>query len=176
RVSCPTIRQAILAAPANTEATAWERSLYVARRTIERRIADAGPGLEPFFVCSLSCRTLVYKALLTGTQLAGFYPDLLAPDYETALAIFHQRFSTNTTSSWPLAQPFRMLAHNGEINTLWGNRNAMRAREPALAAPVWERDVELLKPVIWDGGSDSTSLDNAFELLVRSGRDPVHAL
>src|SRR6185312_13584493 len=76
RVSCPTIRQAILAAPANTESTAWERSLYVARRTIERRIADAGPGLEPFFVSSLSCRTLVYKALLSGTQLAGFFPDL----------------------------------------------------------------------------------------------------
>src|SRR5207245_143889 len=83
-----------------------------ARRTIERRIGDAGPGLEPFFVCSLSCRTLVYKALLTGTQLAGFFPDLASADYETALAIFHQRYSTNTTSSWPLAQPFRMLAHN----------------------------------------------------------------
>src|SRR5438094_676554 len=118
-----------LAAPADggrQDDATWERSLYLARRTIERRIADAGPGLEPFFVCSLSCRTLVYKALLTGTQLAGFFPDLASSDYETAIAIFHQRYSTNTTSSWPLAQPFRMLAHNGEINTLWGNRNAMR--------------------------------------------------
>jgi len=176
RVSCPTIRQAILAAPANTEATAWERSLYVARRTIERRIADAGPGLEPFFVSSLSCRTLVYKALLTGTQLAGFFPDLASSDYETAMAIFHQRYSTNTTSSWPLAQPFRMLAHNGEINTLWGNRNAMRAREPALAGPPWGDAVDRLKPIIWSEGSDSASLDNALELLVRSGRDPIHAL
>src|SRR5436853_481157 len=179
RASCPTIRQAILAAPADggrQDDATWERSLYLARRTIVRRIADAGPGLEPFFVCSLSCRTLVYKALLTGTQLAGFFPDLASSDYETAIAIFHQRYSTNTTSSWPLAQPFRMLAHNGEINTLWGNRNAMRAREPALAGPPWGDAVDRLKPVIWSEGSDSASLDNALELLVRSGRDPVHAL
>src|SRR5213596_2188942 len=178
RASCPTIRQAVIAAPdgGRHDDTTWERSLYLARRTIERRIAEAGPGLEPFFVCSLSCRTLVYKALLTGTQLAGFFPDLGYPDYETALAIFHQRYSTNTTSSWPLAQPFRMLAHNGEINTLWGNRNAMAAREPVLAAPVWDEGIDRLKPVIWAEGSDSTSLDNALELLVRSGRDPVHAL
>ncbi len=179
RASCPTIRQAILGPAAERgrfDETTWERSLYLARRTIERRIGDAGPGLEPFFVCSLSCRTLVYKALLTGTQLAGFFPDLASSDYETALAIFHQRYSTNTTSSWPLAQPFRMLAHNGEINTLWGNRNAMRAREPALAGPPWGDAVDRLKPVIWSEGSDSASLDNALELLVRSGRDPVHAL
>src|SRR5437588_471406 len=178
RASCPTIRQAVIAAPdgGRHDDTTWERSLYLARRTIERRIADAGPGLEPFFVCSRSCRTLVYKALLTGTQLAGFFPDLESPDYETALAIFHQRYSTNTTSSWPLVQPFRMLAHNGEINTLWGNRNAMLAREPALAGPPWGDAVDRLKPVIWSEGSDSASLDNALELLVRSGRDPVHAL
>src|SRR5690348_115702 len=179
RTTLPAIRQVILGAPADggrSDEAAWERALYLARRTIERRVAEARPTLEPFFVCSLSCRTLVYKALLTGTQLAGFYPDLLSPDYETALAIFHQRYSTNTTSSWPLVQPFRMLAHNGEINTLWGNRNAMRAREPALAAPVWGAAVERLQPVIWAEGSDSASLDNALELLVRSGRDPVHAL
>ncbi|HYL57161.1 MAG TPA: glutamate synthase central domain-containing protein, partial [Gemmatimonadales bacterium] len=179
RATLPAIRQVILGAPADggrNNEPAWERALYLARRTIERRVAEARPALEPVFVCSLSCRTLVYKALLTGTQLAGFYPDLLSPDYETALAIFHQRFSTNTTSSWPLAQPFRMLAHNGEINTLWGNRNAMRAREPALAAPVWGAAIERLQPVIWAEGSDSASLDNALELLVRSGRDPVHAL
>src|SRR6266446_2212809 len=178
RASCPTIRQVIIEAPAGgrQDDTTWERSLYLARRTIERRIAEAGPDLEPFFVCSLSCRTLVYKALLTGTQLAGFFPDLASSDYETALAIFHQRYSTNTTSSWPLVQPFRMLAHNGEINTLWGNRNAMLAREPALAGPPWGDAVDRLKPVIWSEGSDSASLDNALELLVRSGRDPVHAL
>src|SRR5947208_2377637 len=106
------------------------RSVDIARRAIERRIGDAGPGLEPFFVCSLSCRTLVYKALLSGTQLAGFFPDLASSDYETALAIFHQRYSTNTTSSWPLVQPFRMLAHHGSIHTLWAYRNAKQTREP----------------------------------------------
>src|SRR5438034_921687 len=178
RASCPTIRQAIVAVPDDGRAdeAARERALYLARRTIERRVAAAGSGLDPFFVCSLSCRTLVYKALLTGTQLGGFFPDLQSPDFATALAIFHQRYSTNTTSSWPLAQPFRMLAHNGEINTLWGNRNAMAAREPVLAAPVWSDAVDRLTPVIWAEGSDSASLDNALELLVRSGRDPVHAL
>ena len=172
--SQPTIRQVFVGPPSGPgNAQMWERRLYLARRVIERRAAEAG---LPTFVCSLSCRTVVYKALLVGTELPGFYADLRSPLFETGIAVFHQRYSTNTLPSWPLAQPFRLLAHNGEINTLWGNRNAMLAREPALAAPVWERDVELLKPVIWAEGSDSTSLDNAFELLVRSGRDPVHAL
>ncbi|HLQ59646.1 MAG TPA: glutamate synthase large subunit [Gemmatimonadales bacterium] len=170
----PTIRQLFVGPPSGPgNAQMWERRLYLARRVIERRAAEAG---LPIFVCSLSCRTVVYKALLVGTELPGFYADLRSPLFETGIAVFHQRYSTNTLPSWPLAQPFRLLAHNGEINTLWGNRNAMLAREPALAAPVWDRDVEQLKPVIWAEGSDSTSLDNAFELLVRSGRDPVHAL
>ncbi len=172
--SQPAIRQVFVGPPSGpANAQTWERRLYLARRVIERRAASAG---LPVFACSLSCRTVVYKALLVGTELPGFYADLQSPLFETGIAVFHQRYSTNTLPSWPLAQPFRLLAHNGEINTLWGNRNAMLAREPALAAPVWERDVELLKPVIWADGSDSTSLDNAFELLVRSGRDPVHAL
>jgi glutamate synthase (NADPH/NADH) large chain/glutamate synthase (ferredoxin) len=172
--SQPVIRQIFIGPPSGpANAQAWERRLYLARRVIERRATAAG---VPVFVCSLSCRTVVYKALLVGTELPHFYADLQSPLYETGVAVFHQRYSTNTLPSWPLAQPFRLLAHNGEINTLWGNRNAMLAREPALAAPVWQRDVELLKPVIWADGSDSTSLDNAFELLVRSGRDPVHAL
>ena len=170
----PAIRQVFVGPPSGpANAQAWERRLYLARRVIERRAASAG---LPVFVCSLSCRTVVYKALLVGTELPGFYADLRSPLFETGIAVFHQRYSTNTLPSWPLAQPFRLLAHNGEINTLWGNRNAMLAREPALAAPVWDRDVEQLKPVIWADGSDSTSLDNALELLVRSGRDPVHAL
>ena len=172
--SQPAIRQVFVGPPSGPmNAQVWERRLYLARRVIERRAADAG---LPVFACSLSCRTVVYKALLVGTELPGFYADLRSPLFETGIAVFHQRYSTNTLPSWPLAQPFRLLAHNGEINTLWGNRNAMLAREPALAAPVWDRDVEQLKPVIWEEGSDSTSLDNALELLVRSGRDPVHAL
>ncbi|HET8713292.1 MAG TPA: glutamate synthase large subunit [Gemmatimonadales bacterium] len=172
--SQPAIRQIFVGPPAGPpDPQVWERRLYLARRVIERRALAAGVEL---FVCSLSCRTVVYKALLVGTELAGFFADLQSPLYETGIAVFHQRYSTNTLPSWPLAQPFRLLAHNGEINTLWGNRNAMLAREPALAAPAWKKDVELLKPVIWAAGSDSTSLDNAMELLVRSGRDPVHAL
>src|SRR5438477_5618367 len=179
RATCPAVRQALIAAPAggrHLDASAWERSLYLARRIIEQRIAAAGPGLEGFFACSLSCRTVVYKALLTGTQLPAFFPDLVSSDFESAIAVFHQRYSTNTSSSWALAQPFRLLGHNGEINPLWGNRNAMTAREPALASPLWDECLDRLKPVIWAEGSDSTSLDNALELLVRSGRDPVHAL
>jgi glutamate synthase (ferredoxin) len=179
RATCPAVRQAVIAAPAggrHVDAPAWERSLYLARRILEQRIAAAGPELEGFFACSLSCRTLVYKALLTGTQLPAFFPDLVSSDFESAIAVFHQRYSTNTSSSWALAQPFRLLGHNGEINTLWGNRNAMTAREPALASPLWDERIDRLTPVIWSEGSDSTSLDNALELLVRSGRDPVHAL
>ena len=172
--SQPVIRQVFVGPPSGPgNAQVWERRLYLARRVIERRAARAGIEL---FVCSLSCRTVVYKALLVGTELPGFYADLQSPLFETGITVFHQRYSTNTLPSWPLAQPFRLLAHNGEINTLWGNRNAMLAREPALAAPAWERDVALLKPVIWAEGSDSASLDNVLELLVRSGRDPVHAL
>ncbi|MBI1967267.1 MAG: glutamate synthase large subunit [Gemmatimonadetes bacterium] len=175
RASQPTVRQALVGAPPQGgSASAWERRLYLARRVIERRAAEQ--NVAPCFVCSLSNRTVVYKALLTGTELPAFYPDLRSPLFETAIAVFHQRYSTNTLPSWPLAQPFRLLAHNGEINTLWGNRNAMRAREGALGSPLWGRDIEHLKPVIWAQGSDSASLDNAYELLVRSGRDPVHAL
>ena len=175
RASCPTIRQALVAPPAGgTEGDAWERALYVARRTMEQRASES--DLAPFHVSSLSCRTVAYKALLTGTELPTFYPDLRSPAFESAVAVFHQRYSTNTAPSWPLAQPFRMLAHNGEINTLWGNRNAMLAREPALASPAWGEAIERLKPIIWRAGSDSTSLDNVLELLVLSGRDPVHAL
>ena len=168
RASCPVVRQAFVEPPSDWsgDEDAWERRLYLARREIERRAARQ--GVAPLYVCSLSCRTVVYKALLTGTELPAFYADLRSPLFETAIAVFHQRYSTNTLPSWPLAQPFQLLAHNGEINTLWGNRNAMRAREAMFPKEV--------KSVVWEGGSDSASLDNAFELLVRSGRDPVHAL
>jgi glutamate synthase (NADPH/NADH) large chain/glutamate synthase (ferredoxin) len=140
---------------------------------MERRADEA--GLTGFYVCSLSCRTIIYKALLTGTQLPAFFTDFRYPEYESAIAVFHQRYSTNTLPSWELAQPFRLLAHNGEINTLWGNRNAMAMRDPMLSSPVWGEKIERLREVIRPGGSDSASLDNAMELLVRSGRDVVHA-
>jgi len=175
RASCPAIRQVFIGQPAGIpDEAAWERALYLLRRDLERDAQAA--GLEPFFVCSLSCRTIVYKALLTGTMLPAFYPDLRYPEYESAVAVFHQRYSTNTLPSWPLAQPFRLIAHNGEINTLWGNRNAMAAREADLASPVWGADIHRLKPVIWPEGSDSAGFDNTMELLVRSGRDPLHTV
>jgi glutamate synthase (ferredoxin) len=174
QASCPVIRQVLVGRPAlTTDEEAWERALYLARREMERRAEEAKfPG---FYVCSMSCRTIVYKALLTGTQLPAFFTDFRYPEYESAIAVFHQRYSTNTLPSWPLAQPFRLLAHNGEINTLWGNRNAMTMRQPMLASPVWGEKIERLREVIWREGSDSASLDNAMELLVRSGRDVVHA-
>jgi glutamate synthase (NADPH/NADH) large chain/glutamate synthase (ferredoxin) len=115
--------------------------------------------------------------MLTGTQLERFYPDLQDPLFETALAVFHQRYSTNTFPTWPLAHPFRMLAHNGEINTLCGNRNWVRAREADLTAPgIQASDLPLLHPIIQPGGSDSSSLDNAFELLSITGRGPLQAM
>ncbi|HEY3011186.1 MAG TPA: glutamate synthase central domain-containing protein, partial [Gemmatimonadales bacterium] len=174
QASCPVIRQVLVGRPANmTDDDAWERVLYLARREMERRAAAA--GLPGFYVCSLSCRTVVYKALLTGNRLPAFFTDFRYPEYESAIAVFHQRYSTNTLPSWPLAQPFRLLAHNGEINTLWGNRNAMTMRQPMLASPLWGTTIERLREVIWAEGSDSASLDNTMELLVRSGRDLVHA-
>jgi glutamate synthase (NADPH/NADH) large chain len=157
----PSIRQIIALAPEGVDEAMLERRLYVARKRFER---EARTG----YVCSLSCRTIVYKALCAGAQLPHFYRDLQDPLYESALAVFHQRYSTNTLPAWHLAQPFRLLAHNGEINTLWGNRAWMRARERELAPE--------LKPVLTEGGSDSASLDEALELLTRGGRDLEHAL
>jgi len=171
--SCPVIRQVLVGRPAlAADEDMWERALYLARREMERRAQER--NLPGFYACSLSCRTIVYKALLTGTQLPAFFTDFRYPEYESAIAIFHQRYSTNTLPSWPLAQPFRLLAHNGEINTLWGNRNAMTMRQPMMSSPVWGRKIERLREVIWREGSDSASLDNAMELLTRSGRDVVH--
>ncbi|HTS01010.1 MAG TPA: glutamate synthase large subunit, partial [Thermoanaerobaculia bacterium] len=170
----PAIVQAFVGAPGTGDADEWERRLYLAGRVGARQARRQ--ELHGFCVVSLSHRTLVYKALLTGTELKSFYPDLEDPDYATPVAVFHQRYSTNTLPTWSLAQPFHLLAHNGEINTLWGNRNAMRAREPELASPLWGDRLKRLLPVLTDDGSDSTSLDEALELLVRSGRDPLHAL
>src|SRR5947208_5687919 len=121
-----------------------------------------------FYVASLSSRTLAYKGLVAAHQLPAFYPDLRDTEYESGLAVFHQRYYTNTFPTWQLAQPFRLLAHNGEINTLLGNRAWMQAREARLPAA--------MHPVIWEEGSDSTSLDEALHLLERNGRNVLHAL
>ncbi len=174
REAMPRIRQVLMGRPAGpVDDEAWERQLYLARREMEHR-AEA-LGLESFYICSMSCRTLVYKGLFTGGQLADFYPDLRDPAFESAIAVFHERYATNTLPRWELAQPFRMLGHNGEINTLWGNRNAMAMRAGLLDSPQFGDKGTRLRDPIRPRGSDSASLDNALELLVRAGRSPVHA-
>ena len=167
----PWIEQALLRAPEGLDEEAFERLLYRLRRRIERRVASLGA-----YIPSLSCRTIVYKALASAPQLEQFYLDLQDPDFSVQAAVFHQRYSTNTNPSWPLAQPFRLLAHNGEINTLLGNIHWMRAREPELRSPLWGEVVGELVPIIQPGGSDSAMLDNAAELLRRSGRDLLHVV
>jgi glutamate synthase (ferredoxin) len=161
RSTLPRIRQAFVVPH---QADDFEQALYLARKDIERRATQP----ELTYVVSLSCRTLVYKGLFAAHQLPAFYLDLRDPDYESGLAVYHQRYSTNTFPTWQLAQPFRLLAHNGEINTLLGNRAWMHAREASLPAEV--------RPVIWSEGSDSTSLDEALNLLERNGRNVLHAL
>ncbi|WP_069803883.1 glutamate synthase large subunit [Thermogemmatispora onikobensis] len=174
RATLPTISQILLACPDKLTPEEFEASLYYARRLIERRWLEA--GLANAYVASLSRHTLVYKGLMAPDTLARFYLDLANPLYTSAFAIFHQRYSTNTFPSWPLAQPFRMLAHNGEINTLLGNRNWMRAREKALTAARWGEKLANLLPVIQEGGSDSAQLDNVLEFLTCSGRDLLHSM
>jgi glutamate synthase domain-containing protein 2/glutamate synthase domain-containing protein 1/glutamate synthase domain-containing protein 3 len=169
RSTLPRIRQAmIVPSTSEDDREALEQRLYLARKDIERR-AEAGDLVRKgFYVASLSCRTIVYKGLFAAHQLPAFYPDLRDPDYQSGLAVFHQRYSTNTFPTWQLAQPFRLLAHNGEINTLLGNRAWMQAREHSLPAE--------MRPVIWNEGSDSTSLDEALNLLERTGRNVLHSL
>jgi glutamate synthase (NADPH/NADH) large chain len=166
----PEIEQIMLACPADLidDGEALERELYLVRRRIEKAITAEGvPG---FYVCSLSSRSLIYKGMVRAELLDRLYPDLLDPRFEAAYAIFHQRYSTNTFPEWRLAQPFRMLAHNGEINTLKGNLNWMKSHEIRMAATAFGDHGDDVKPVVQAGGSDSASLDNVFEVLVRAGR------
>ena len=170
----PHIAQCFVSCTEALVGEAFERALYLARREIEHRVARA--GIRPFYVPSFSSKTIVYKGLLVSPELPNFYPDLHDPDYVTALAVYHQRYSTNTFPTWERAQPFRMLCHNGEINTLQGNVNWIRSREPDLASPLFGERIQRLLPVIDPEGSDSAMLDNVLELLVRAGRDIRHAL
>ena len=170
----PHIVQAFVACPPNYDPEEFERTLFLARRGIEQRSQAA--DIERLYIPSLSSKTIVYKGLLVSTELSTFYPDLKDPDYKTVMAVYHQRYSTNTFPTWERAQPFRMLCHNGEINTLQGNVNWTRAREADLAAPVWDEHISRLTPVIDPEGSDSAMLDNVLELVVRSGRDIRHAM
>src|SRR6185436_6116480 len=155
-----------------------ERKLYVIRKRIEH-LVDGLPLAErhAFYIPSLSFRTLIYKGMLTAAQIEPMFPDLVDPDVESALALVHQRFSTNTFPSWPLAHPYRYIAHNGEINTLRGNINWMRAREALCRSAVMsDTDLRKVLPVTREGLSDSATFDNVLEFLVMNGRSLPHAI
>ena len=174
----PRIEQLLLSRPAGVADDELGRRVYLTRRRAEADflvLGDSDPAGSTYIV-SLSNSTVVYKGLMVATQLSRFYPDLTNPQTVSALALFHQRYATNTLPNWNIAQPFRYVAHNGEINTLLGNRNWMRARGPALQSDVWGDAVSELHPVIGMVGSDSQAFDEAFELLVASGRGPLHAM
>lgn len=180
RRTCPVIKQAVIHRPPQVACgDEFERLLFTARRRMDAAAHKMSPqqiGPEDFYVVSLSAQTVVYKGLMLSPYLGDFYRDLADPRFESAIALVHARYSTNTTSSWQRAQPFRMIAHNGEINTLQGNVNWMRARESTLNASFWVDNPDDLGPVIDTSGSDSGQLDNVLELLVRSGRDIHHSV
>ncbi|MDJ0703129.1 MAG: glutamate synthase-related protein [Leptolyngbyaceae cyanobacterium MO_188.B28] len=182
----PQIEQ-VLVQSANVHGDELERQLYWVRRRIRQALsaqleiqADLAPevaeGLQEYYVCSFSCRTIVYKGMVRSAVLKAFYLDLQAPDYVSAFAVYHRRFSTNTLPKWPLAHPMRLIGHNGEINTLVGNINWMTARESDLAHPLWGDRLQDLRPFVDSDHSDSTNLDSVMELMVRSGRSLVEAL
>ena len=178
RTSQPTIRQLFIARDEDLQDdAAFERKLYVIRRRAGRAIANSNiDGRTAFYICSLSYKTLVYKGMLTVSQLSGFYPDLVDTALTSALAIVHSRFSTNTFPSWSRAHPYRYIAHNGEINTLRGNVNWIRARESQFASALFGDDLQKVLPLIDTNTSDSGMFDNVLEMLVLAGRSLPHAL
>ncbi len=165
----PEIEQIMIANARGVDEQTFETELYVIRRRIEKQVL--AEHISDFYICSLSCRSVIYKGMFLAEQLSVFYPDLMDERFVSSFAIYHQRYSTNTFPTWRLAQPFRMLAHNGEINTLTGNLNWMKSHETRLAHELLGDHVADIKPVVQAGGSDSAALDNVFELLVRAGRD-----
>ncbi|MGH8726818.1 MAG: glutamate synthase large subunit [Burkholderiales bacterium] len=174
----PAIRQVVIARGANSpDQDAFERKLFVIRKRVEHAVRtlklDDGNW---FYVPSMSSRTVVYKGMLLARQVGTFYLDLQDPRLESALCLVHQRFSTNTFPTWELAHPFRMIAHNGEINTLRGNVNWMAARRHAISSPLLGEDLEKLWPLIVEGQSDTACFDNALELLVAGGYSLAHAM
>ncbi len=178
RACMPTIKQAFLGRPTDTEpGDAFERRLYVCRRTVEKRAAaEHALADKIFYVCSMSARTIVYKGMLVATQMRRFFIDLNDAAVKTAVALVHSRYSTNTTPSWERAHPNRLIIHNGEINTLKGNVNWIRAREPNLYSPIFQHDLERVLPIINREGSDSAILDNVLEFLVMNGRPLTRAV
>lgn len=176
----PRIRQ-IFVAPGLTffNRTDFDRRLYLVRQRAENFVEFGDfpkDAREDFYICVCSANRLVYKGMLTAHQLRRYYPDLEEPDFESALAMVHSRFSTNTFPSWSLAHPFRYLSHNGEINTLRGNRNWMRARYASLQSEVFGEELKQMFPILTESGSDSATLDNAFQFLAVNGRSLPHAV
>jgi glutamate synthase (NADPH/NADH) large chain len=171
----PNVAQVFLGRGSFADDATFERRLYVARKRIENE-GRAQEGGEPFYVCSLSRRTVIYKGLLLPSRLARFYPDLSDPRFESALALVHQRYSTNTFPTWERAHPYRLLAHNGEINTLRGNVARMDARERTWLDSPFGADLARVTPVLDHTGSDSSMFDNCVELLLQSGRTLPHAM
>ena len=173
----PAIRQFFIGMGPAYDSAAFERKLFVIRKVAERQVLDAGlSGGGEFYVCSLSSKLVVYKGLLMGTQLEGFYKDLADPLVVSSFVLVHSRFSTNTLGSWKLAHPYRYIVHNGEINTLRGNINWMVARQNAMASPEFGDDLDKLFPIIWPGQSDTACIDNAYELMLHTGRPLHHAM
>ncbi|WP_299774239.1 glutamate synthase large subunit [uncultured Tateyamaria sp.] len=165
----PEIEQILISNSKGVDEETFERELYVIRRRIEK--AAAAAQVPELYIASMSCRSIIYKGMMLAEQVAEFYPDLMDERFESAFAIYHQRYSTNTFPQWWLAQPFRMLAHNGEINTLKGNLNWMKSHEIRMASGAFGEMAEDIKPIVASGSSDSAALDAVFEMLVRAGRN-----
>ena len=177
RENQPLIEQFVVSSKTGQTGDALERQLYLARRSIGDALEARGfVWGHNVYICSFSCRTIVYKGMVRSAVLGEFYLDLKNPAYKSSFAVYHRRFSTNTMPRWPLAQPMRLLGHNGEINTLLGNINWMRAAEGMLASDTWGERLETLKPFVDATNSDSANLDNVMELLVRTGRTPLETL
>ena len=164
----PEIEQILISNAKGVDEETFERELYVIRRRIEK--AALAAQVPTLYIASMSCRSIIYKGMMLAQDVANFYPDLMDERFESAFAIYHQRYSTNTFPQWWLAQPFRMLAHNGEINTLKGNVNWMKSHEIRMASGTFGDMAEDIKPIVAAGSSDSAALDSVFEVLVRAGR------
>ncbi len=166
----PAIKQVFVTGVTDDRVPTFERTLYIIRKKIERRVRD-----KDFYICSLSSKNIIYKGMLSSLQLRQYYPDLTNSYFTSGLALVHSRFSTNTFPTWSLAQPFRLLCHNGEINTIRGNRGWMQARESVLSSEAIG-DIRDISPIVQPGMSDSASLDNVFEFFVMSGLSLPHAM
>ena len=177
----PAIRQVFITGVTDDKVGVFERTLYIIRKKIEKRVAELAarhpeqPSINDFYICSLSSRSIVYKGMLSSLQLRLYFPDLTNSYFTSGLALVHSRFSTNTFPTWSLAQPFRLLCHNGEINTIRGNRGWMQARESVLSSDTLG-DIRDISPIVQPGMSDSASLDNVFEFFVMSGLSLPHAM